>query len=123
MATIKASTLKNRKADTENAMDKVNACILSGNLTVEVQYEMKDGYKVRIPNRENPVNREDMLELLNGNRAITKEDILEQVGANVMAWMLKKGIIRDNGNTIYYVTMTAKKYYDLRKPAVGNYFK
>lgn len=122
MANIKASTLKNRRQDNETSMDKVNARILSGNLVVEVEYKMVGGYKVRQPNAEMPVTREDVRDLLNRNRAVTKEEILEMVGQNVMNFLLKKEFIRESSSTIFYVTKAAAKNYKLNKPMVGDYF-
>lgn len=45
MSNIKASTLRNRRQDNENALDKINAKILSGNNKFEIEYEIVDGIK------------------------------------------------------------------------------
>ena len=124
MSNIKASTLRNRSANTENAMDKVNAKILSGNMIAEVTYEVVNGMKVRMPNAAIPVTREDSFDLLNRNRAVSVDEILEAVGTGVMNYLIKKGFIRQNGNTsIYYVTVEAQKHYKLSAPRIGRYFK
>lgn len=123
MSNIKASTLKARTTDTETSLDKVNARILSGNLVAELQYVEIGGYQVRVPNSELPVTREDSIQLLNRNRAVTKEEILLAVGKGVMTHFLKKGYIRQASATVFYVTVEAQKYYKLAKPMVGSYFK
>lgn len=122
MANIKASTLKNRRNDNETSIDKVNARILSGNLVVEIEYKVVGGRKVRIPNAELPVTKEDVRDMLNRNRAVTLDELLELVGKNVMKYLQDKGFVRQQTASIFLVTKAAAKHYKLDKPMVGNYF-
>lgn len=122
MSNIKASTLRNRKANNETALDRVNARILSGNLVVEIEYKEVNGYKVRVPNAELPVSRDDVVNVINRQRAVSKEELLEAVGMNVTNFLVKKGYIRVMNSSTFMVTVEAQKHYKLAKPVIGNYF-
>jgi hypothetical protein len=120
--TTKVTLAKIKSAQKRHArqLAKIEAGLIeAGTVYVKnaIQYKVrKDGVHERMPTRDHPVTREEVVFMLTNVRALEQEDVLHFIGKGAMDFMLQHDLLRKLEDGLLWITTNAQRKYGLQNP-------
>jgi hypothetical protein len=111
----KMKTKMTLKAKIDNAIETAFATALADAQAVAegIFKTDRNGNKVRVFTKENPCTKDIVRNAVVGNRGVSKEEMLEQIGDQMLNYLVKLGyLVKDQKNAYYHVTAEMAASYN-----------